>query len=220
MTQPAARYCLVTAFLLFCCAISSAATFNYTITCNSPTVGPISVDSFTGPFTDSGSVTLTPNVTATGLALLNDAWNTVTVNNTVTSGTFTGTLSCAITLGGVTVNYSRPLSLAVTPAGGGGCATASFAGGCLTIGAVSVTVNLGAQGTVVITAPATVNIGYQANLVVGGGIVAGASATDTALLTPAPPGTPLPTSFVLLLTGLLGAGLYRLRRKPILRRSF
>jgi hypothetical protein len=103
--------------------------------------------------------------------------------------------------------------MTIIPAGTGTtCNFLASAFGCLSEGAVSVTVNLGAQGTVVVSAPARVTLGYDQTASV---IVFPGSAVDSALLTPAapPPTTPLPPSLILVLTGLAGAGLYQVRRK-------
>jgi hypothetical protein len=56
--------------------------------------------------------------------------------------------------------------------------------------------------------------GYDASRGIGVPIPVTPVPFDTALLTPAPPpGTPLPPTFVLVLTGLGGVGLYEVRRK-------
>jgi hypothetical protein len=106
MTQRVARSCLVFAVVLFCSTVSAQTNFNYSVTCTPTTLGPITVDGggFGGP--SPGSVTLTPNVPATGVPILSFGGSGVVNNNTVTSGTFTGTLPCSLTLGGVTVGYS------------------------------------------------------------------------------------------------------------------
>jgi hypothetical protein len=214
LTQRAARCCIVFAAVLFCSTISAQTNFNYSITCTPTTLGPITVDGGGSGFsTSSGSITLTPNVPATGVSILTFGGSRVVNNTTVTSGTFTGTLPCALTLGGVTVNYSVPLSMKIVPSGdmSTGCTFVGSAFGCLSEGPVSVSVNLGAQGTVVISAPGRITLGYDQNTTV---IVVPGSSLDSALLTPvAPAATPLPPSFGLVLTGLIGAGLYQARRK-------
>jgi hypothetical protein len=209
------RSCSVFVIALFCSAVSAQTTFNYSVTCTGVTIGPIAVDSFS-PGSTSGSVTLTPNVlfNSSALAILSFSANVVNVSNTVTSGSFSGLLPCMLTFGGVTVNFTRPLSLTVTPSGTN-CGAEGFAGGCLTFGAATATVNLGAQGTVVISASFTlVAGGYDASKGIGIPRPVTPVPFDTALLTPvAPPATPLPPTFVLVLTGLAGAGLYQVRRK-------
>jgi hypothetical protein len=83
--------------------------------------------------------------------------------------------------------------------------------------AVAANVNLGAQGTVLIfSGNLTFADAYDATNSIGFTTVfpSNLDRFDTALLTPAaPPATPLPPSFVLVLTGLAGASLYQVRRK-------
>jgi hypothetical protein len=219
MTQRGTRCYLLSAVAMFCCVVSNAATFNYTVSCNQTTLGPSTID--LGGLSNSGSVTLTPGVTSNNLSILNFGLANRVDNNTVTSGTFTGTQSCSLTFGGVTVNFSRSLNMTINPAGSGGCALTSFAGGCVTVGAVAVTVNLGVQGTVVITAGAATNLlAFDASLINGGIIIVPGLSIDSALLTlPGPAPTPVPPSVFLTLTGLAAAGLYQARRKLRLRRT-
>jgi hypothetical protein len=217
MTLRIARRCLVFAVVLFCSTVSAQTNFNYSNTCAQATVGPIDILADSAP--NTGSVTLTPNISATGLFIISegDFHTNDGLPTLPTSGSFSATRSCTLTFGGVSVNYAMPLSINVTtPVGtGSNCTPVGFSGGCLTVGPVSVTVNLGAQGTVVVSAPARVVDGFDTSegrfLIT---IIPG-SAVDTALLTPAapPPATPLPPSFVLVLTGLAGASLYQVRRK-------
>jgi hypothetical protein len=167
---------------------------------------------------NTGSVTLTPNVTATGLAILSGEGPSHSTDSYPTSGSFSATRACTLTLGGVSVNYAMPLSINVTTAVGtsSNCTPEGFSGSCLTTGPLSVTVNLGAQGTVTISAPAVLSDGFDTSEVTIGFVtVIPGSAVDTAVLTPAapPPATPLPPSSILVLTGLAGAGLYQVRRK-------
>jgi hypothetical protein len=216
MTQRVARCCIVFTAVWFCSAVS-AQTFNYSVSCAQTTLGPVNVE-FQGG-SGSGSVSLTPSVLSTGLNILSIPVNDQSNSFTVTSGNFNGTLPCVLTFGGVSVNYARPISLAISPNPGPNatnCTPVGFAGSCLTLGAVSVTVNLGAQGTVVITAPSNVVDGYDTSEAAVGFItLVPGSAIDTALLTPAAPpsATPLPPSSFLVLTGLAGVGLYQARRK-------
>jgi hypothetical protein len=215
MTLRLARNCFVFASVLLGSAVS-AQTFNYSVTCSQTTLGPVNVAYLGG--SGSGNVTLTPNVPSTGLSILSIGENDQSNSFTVTSGNFSGSLPCVLTFGGVSVNYTRPISLAISPNPGPGstnCTPPGFAGSCLTLGAVSVTVNLGAQGTVVITAPVEVVDGYDTSEAAVGFItVVPGFLLDTALLTPAAPvGTPLPPSLLLILTGLACIGLYTARRK-------
>jgi hypothetical protein len=211
MSQRLLQNCIVSSLVLLFSAISSAATFNYSLTCAQATVGPITISADSVPLT--GSVTLTPGVLATGLNIISEGQVQIT-NSYPTSGNFSGTRSCALTFGGVTVNFTRSYSLAVaTSVAGENCTPTGFAGSCLTWAPVSVTVNLGAQGTVVISAPALTTDGFDTSEVTIGFItIVPGSALDTALFTAAPPGTPVPPSVVLLLIGLAGVSLYQSRR--------
>jgi hypothetical protein len=215
MMQRVAKRWPAFAVVLFCSAASAQTTFNFSNTCAQATVGPLTI--FGDSVPNTGSVILTPNVLATGLGIVSEGASHRT-DSYPTSGNFSGTRSCTLTFGGINVNYTMPLSLSVAPNPGPSaqnCTPAGFAGSCLTKGPASVTVNLGAQGTVVISAPAVVSDGFDTSEVTIGFItVVPGSAVDTALLTPAtPPPVPLPPSFALILTGLAGAGLYQVRRK-------
>ena len=214
MTQRLIRSCSVFAVVLFCSAVSAQTNFLYSVTCTAVTVGPIAIDSSIRSAA-GGGLTLTPNVTFNGIGtILSIPLTIVNVSNTVTSGSFSGLRPCTLTFGGVTVNFTRLLSLNVTPSGVN-CGAEGFAGGCLTWGPTTVSVDLGAQGTVLLSAGSFVNAGgYDASRGIGVPLTVPGSPFDTALLTPAPPpGTPLPPTFVLVLTGLAGVGLYELRRK-------
>jgi hypothetical protein len=215
MTQRVARSSVVFAVVLFCSVASAQTNFSYSVTCAQATVGPITL--FADTTANTGNVSLTPNVSVTGLSILSEGPSHRT-DSYPTSGNFSATRSCTLTFGGVSVNYAMPLSLNVTsPVGtSSNCTPLGFSGSCLTSGPVSVTVNLGAQGTVVVSAPAVVSDGFDTSEVgIGFITIVPGSLVDTALLTPAapPPATPSPPSFVLVLTGLAGAGLYQARRK-------
>src|SRR5262249_44857288 len=125
---------------------------------------------------------LTPNVAATGLVVVSIGSIRQVNDHSVTSGTFTGTLSCTLTIGGVAVPYSRSLSLTIglppTP-----CSSPGRAGGCLTSGAATVDVPLDPTlGSVHVSGPERVDLGYDASLVNGGIIVVPGELGDTALL--------------------------------------
>ncbi|MDP8979684.1 MAG: hypothetical protein M3O35_03725 [Acidobacteriota bacterium] len=219
MNRWIARCCIVVAAIVFCSVALAQTTFNYSITCTPTTLGPVTVDS-AGFNVNSGTLILTPNVPLTGQSILSLGGSRLVNNNTVTSGTFTGTLPCSLTLGGVTVNYSQSLSMTIVPSGttGAGCVFVGTAFACLNTGATSVTVNLGSQGTVVITAPSNITLGYDQNASI---IIVPASGVDTALFTPAAlVGTPLPPSILMTLTGLAAAGMFQARRKLRLRQFF
>jgi hypothetical protein len=217
MTQRVARISVVFAVVLFCSAASAQTNFNYSITCAQATVGPMTLFADTVP--NTGSVTLTPNVPVTGLAILSGEGPSHRTDSYPTSGSFSATRSCTLTFGGVSVNYAMPLSVNVTtPVGtSSNCTPVGFSGGCLTTGPATVTVNLGAQGTVSISAPAVLSDGFDTSEgpTIGFVTVVPGSLLDTALLTSAapPPATPLPPSLSLVLTGLACVGLYQVRRK-------
>lgn len=160
---------------------ASADTFDYSVACDQVVLGPTTLLATTAfPFT--GTLDLTPNVAASDLAVLTAPSLHRVDDNTATSGTFMGTLSCTLTLGGVSVGYTRSLSLTI--AVGGPCAQAGKAGGCIVTGPVTVEVHLPATvGSVELSAPQQTTFGYDAQLGNGGLIVVPAALVDTAELT-------------------------------------
>src|SRR5512147_877488 len=110
-------------------ASAHAASLAYSSACSGVTIGPITlVDTTAFPVT--GTIELTPNVTTTGLNVVSIASLRQVNDDSVTSGTFTGTLSCSLTIGSVTVPYTRALSLTIGPPPGN-CSIGGAAGGCL-----------------------------------------------------------------------------------------
>ena len=200
--------------LLLACAINcSAVTFNYSTNCAVPTtIGPLTI---TNVDSSGGSVNLTPGVPSTA-SILTVGANFTQNSSNLTSGTFNATLACTLTFGGISVNYSQPLSLTILPSGSTCVVPGGGAGGCLVWLPVSVTVNLGAAGTVAVSAPGRGVLGYVASSLPGNIVLFPGAAIDTATLTSAPPpGIPLPPSLTLALTGLAAAGLYHLARRRL-----
>ncbi|SRR6266446_3942882 len=179
-------------------AVASAVTFNWTASC--PTadtvVGPVKVLAVTIP----GTVDVTLNVPVT-VGLLPHANIIIITTGTPAPGTYTGTLSCTVTFGGVTVPFTRSFTFVVPAAG---LATA-------TVGAVTVLVNLGTQGIVSLSAPDfQFTIGFT---LVNVPIVFPLFANTTVLLSP--PGIPTLSTWawMLMLALLLGSALIFLRRR-------
>jgi len=89
MNQRLTRSCLAFAVVLFCSAASAQTNFNYSVTCAQATVGPLTLFGDTAP--NTGSVTLTPNVPATGLAILSGEGPSHRTDSYPTSGSFSAT---------------------------------------------------------------------------------------------------------------------------------
>jgi IPTL-CTERM motif len=175
--------------------VSSAVTFTWTVDCAQVVVGPVTVL----PVNFNGTVDLTLNVPAT-IALLPTANLIRRDNPAAPPGTHTGVLSCTLTFGGVTVPFTRSLTLVI---GAGGT-------GDMTVGPVSVFVNLGpTAGTVTLSAPSFTTIGYDPGIPI---IVVPLVNNTTALLSP--PGIPTLSTWAMmvLVMAMLGAGLVFLRR--------
>lgn len=213
MTQRLARTCIIFAAVLFCSVVSAQTNFATSLSCGQVLVGPLTILA-DPPGAPTTGVALTPNVTATGVALLSTFLNHSVNDSTVTSGSFNGARPRMLTLGGVSVNFTREYSFVVNTASDN-CSTDGIPAGCLLERRISVIVNLGAQGTVLISSPSRTVAGYTSGRSVG--FVTAIPATigvDTALLTPAAPiATPLPPSVFLILTGLAAAGLHQVRRR-------
>jgi hypothetical protein len=186
-------------FVLALLALSPAAaradTFSSTVSCPTDTVvGPVTVLAINL----TGSVTVTPNVPVT-VALLPTANLQRRDNPASPPGTFTGTLQCTLTLGGVTVPFTRSLTLVVGASGTGD----------MTVGAVTVTVNLGSLGVVTLSAPQFTTLGYDPTIPI---IVVPLVANTTVLLTPPPIPTLSTWGMLLMVALMVGAGLLFLRR--------
>jgi hypothetical protein len=218
MTQRIARGFFVFSVFLFSSTVSSAATFSYSVTCGSATLGPVTVLADT--VANSGTINLTPNVPATGLTITSEGDESTQSGNTTTSGSFNATRTCTLTLGSGTASYQQSISMTILPGGSPTCGgPPSVPFGCLNFAAVSVSVNVGVQGTVVVSAPAYSVAGYDASR--GGITIVPGAGQDTATLFAVPPaGTPVPPSLLLALTGLAAAAMYQIARRPGLRRSF
>jgi hypothetical protein len=94
-------------------------------------------------------------------------------NNAATPGTYTGTLACTLTFGGVNMDFARSLSLKTV------LGPPILPGdNIMTTGAVSFTVDLGCQGKVDISAPTELTLGYTGGVLV----VVPLGASDTLLL--------------------------------------
>ena len=195
----------LSAFALFTLSagVTSAATFSWTVNCPAnAVVGPVTVLALTY----SGSVTLTQGVSSTvDLILpLNDL--TQEDNNAALQGTYSGLLVCTLTLGGVTVPFTRSFSLNVPPPGPTGSGT-------MTTAAVSLVVDLGAQGTVNVSAPVALSKGFDRALINGGIIIVPQQLTTLLLTQAAISAVPTLSGWGLtaLLGSLLGSGLLLLR---------
>lgn len=176
-------------------AVSSAATFSWTVDCAEVVVGPVTVLAVN--FT--GSVDLTPGVPVT-VALLPTANLMRRDNPAAPPGTHIGVLSCTLTFGGVTVPFTRDLTLVIGPSGTGD----------MTVGPASVAVTLGPNvGVVSLTAPSVTTVGYDPTIPI---IVVPLIANTTVVL-----GAPtIPTlstwAMMALVALMLGSGLLFLRR--------
>lgn len=186
-------------FVVLSPGVSSAVTFSWTTGCDEVVVGPVTVLSTAGGF--NGTVDLTLNVPVT-VALLPIANLIRRDNPAAPPGTHTGVLSCSLTFGGVTVSFTRSLTLVINAAGNGD----------LTVGAVSVFVNLGPTvGTVVLSAPSFTSIAYDPTIP----IIAIPLPNNTTVLLSAPGIPTLSTwAMIVLVAAMLGAGLVFLRRGP------
>ena len=152
---------------------------------------------------------VTQNVPVT-VALLPQAILIRQDNNAAAQGTSTGTASCTLTFGGVTVPFTQSFSLAVPPAGPTGS-------GNITIGAVSVIVNLGQQGQVTVSSPGFQHFGFDRTFPNGFLLGTPVPAITTVLLTPASIPTLSTVGFMVMLAVLLGSGLVFLRRGLVTR---
>ena len=171
----------VVAGLLLWTSVASAAVVDFTAECTQVVLGPITLLDTTG-IGLGGTLDLTPNVAAAGEVVINQPFIFQQNSNAVMSGTFMGTLSCTLTMDGVMVAYTRPLTLAISTSSP--CGTPGVAAGCLTIGAPSpaLTVSLGARGTVHVTAPSRMTLGYDSQFANGFLVIVLGTLSDTALL--------------------------------------
>jgi hypothetical protein len=175
--------------------VSSAATFSWTVSCSEVVVGPVTVLATTF----SGTVDLTEGVPVT-VALLPTANLMRNDNPSAPAGTHTGVLSCSLTFGGVTVPFTRSLTLTIGSTGNGD----------MTVGPVSILVNLGPSvGVVSLSAPIFTSVGYASNIPI---IVVPLAANTTVLLSPAAIPTLSAWAMMALVVVMLGSGLLFLRR--------
>lgn len=175
--------------------VSSAATFSWSVSCTETVVGPVTVLAVTF----SGSVDLTPGVPVT-VALLPTANLMRNDNPSAPAGTHTGVLSCSLTFGGVTVPFTRTLTLTINSSGNGD----------MTVGPVSIIVNLGATlGAVSLSAPTFTSVGFASNIPI---IVVPLASNTTLLLGPPTIPTLSTWAMMALVLVMLGSGLLFLRR--------
>ena len=215
--------------LLVSTGAASAVTFSYTVSCQSLNVGPDQIQAYT----QTGSVNLVPNVANTSNTVdFFNAQTTIVFN--AANATFSGTLPCNFTLGGVTVNASRPFQLTITDTGIVGTASesgdrpqglpfSSHETHTFTFQAFSFNVVIPGQGTVTVSQGVRTVTGTL-NLIpasAGTGALAPISTTVTAdpassslLFVPLPP-VPLPPSIFFTLTGLGAASWYEIRRRKL-----
>jgi IPTL-CTERM motif len=185
----------MSSFLTLDPAVSSAATFSWTVSCSETVVGPVTVLALNL----SGSVNVTEGVPVT-VALLPTANIMRNDNPSAPAGTHTGTLSCSLTFGGVTVPFTRSLTLTIDSTGNGD----------MTVGPVSIIVNLGPSlGVLSLSAPVFTTVGYVSNVPI---IVVPLAANTTVLL--APPAIPTLSTWAMmaLVAVMLGTGVLFLRR--------
>jgi hypothetical protein len=213
--------------LALCAGVSSAATFSYSISCQGQTIGPDQIQAYS----QSGSVTLTPNVAnvSNTVDFFNGTTN-VFFNNL--SQTLNGTLLCNFTLGGVTVTANRGFSLVVqanlvsgnTPASSSkplglisGSETHTF-----TFQPFSFNVVIPSQGTVTVsqgthTDSTTITrfTGTAGSATAPATILNVDPASSSLLFVPLAVPTPLSPTIYLTLTGLAAAGWYETRRRKM-----
>ena len=181
---------------------AAAATFDWEVSCpNDTAVGPVTVLAI--DFT--GSVTVSPGAPVT-VALLPTANLMRRDNPAAPPGVHTATLQCTLTFGGITIPFERSLTLEIVPGGTG----------TMTVGAVSVLVNLGAQGVVTLSAPVVSTLGYDATIPI---IVVPLLINTTVLLSPPSIPTLSTWGMLLMVAVMLGAGLLFARRRAATRRS-
>jgi hypothetical protein len=174
---------------------SSAATFSWTVSCSEVVVGPVTVLAVNF----SGSVDVTEGVPVT-VALLPTANLIRNDNPSAPAGTHTGTLSCSLTFGGVTVPFTRSLTLTIGSNGNGD----------MTVGQVSIFVNLGPSvGVVSLSAPIFTSVGYASNIPI---IAVPLPANTIVLLSPPAIPTLSAWAMMALVVVMLGSGLLFLRR--------
>jgi len=175
--------------------VSSAATFSWTVSCSEVVVGPVTVLALDLP----GSVDLTVGAPVT-VALLPTANLIRNDNPSAPAGTHTGTLSCSLTFGGVTVPFTRSLTLTIDSTGNGN----------MTVGPVSILVNLGPSvGVVSLSAPIFTSVGYASNIPI---IVVPLAVNTSVLLSPPAIPTLSTWAMMALVAVMLGSGLLFLRR--------
>jgi hypothetical protein len=214
--------------LALCAGVSSAATFSYSISCQGQTIGPDQIQAYS----QSGSVTLTPNVAnvSNTVDFFNGTTN-VFFNNL--SQTYNGTLLCNFTLGGVTVTANRGFSLVVQatiPTGGNTPASSSKPLGfdstsethTFTFQPFSFNVVIPSQGTVTVSQGThTDSTTITQRIVTAGSVIAPATilnvdpASSSLLFVPLAVPTPLSPTIYLTLTGLAAAGWYETKRRKM-----
>ena len=177
--------------------VSSAATFSWSVACSETVVGPVTVLAVNF----DGTVDLTLGAPVT-VALLPTANLLRRDDLNAPAGVSTGVLSCSLTFGGVTVPLTRSLSLTIDALGHGE----------MTVGAVSVFVNLGPSvGTVTLSAPTVTTVGFDRSIPI---IVVPLLINTTVLLTIPSIPTLSTWAMIVLVVAMLGAGLVFLRRRP------
>jgi exosortase sorting signal-containing protein len=186
----------VSSVLTFGTTVSSAATFSWTVSCSEVVVGPVTVLAINF----AGSVDVTEGVPVT-VALLPTANLVRNDNPSAPAGTHTGTLSCSLTFGGVTVPFTRSLTLTIDSNGNGD----------MTVGPVSILVNLGPSlGAVNLSAPVFTSVGYVSNIPL---IATPLAVNTTVLLSPAAIPTLSTWAMMALVAVMLGTGFLFLRRR-------
>lgn len=179
-------------------APSSAATFAWTVDCAEVVVGPVTVlaVNFAGSVDVVAGVPVTVGLLPTANLIRRD-------NPAALPGTYVGVLSCNLTFGGVTVPFTRTLTLVIGPSGNGD----------MTVGAVSISLSLGpGLETVTLSAPAFTSVGYDSTIP----IIVVPLANNTTVVLGAPAIPTLSTwAMMALVAAMLAIGLVFVRRRGL-----
>jgi len=219
---------LAVVLLGLCAGVSNAATFAYSISCQAQTIGPDQIQAYS----QSGSVTLTPNVANVSNTV--DFFNGTTnifFNNSAQS--LNSVLLCNFTLGGVTVTANRNFSLVITsniPAGNTPASSVKPLGlptssetHTFTFQPFSFNVVIPQQGTVTVSQGPHTDTTTITRQLTAADTAATATATilnvdpasSSLLFVPLAVPIPVSPTFYLTLTGLAAAGWYETKRRKM-----
>jgi hypothetical protein len=193
------RLRILSALSIVCCVSAMAQIPRPSLACSGATLGKVPT-SLTLILDPSGPTILNPGVPLRVLASFGGGDVLLTNNVPFPSGTYPGVEQCSLTSGPVSATFDIPIVVTITNTDQPrfSVSTPGFAG----------TFFLGAPGTLTLTLPAASGSARP--------IFFGTSEIVTfgrLLLTTTPPGTPLPPTIVLTLTGLAGIALLTARRK-------